>query len=339
MSVRACACECGRVKRRLLWRGLAAAVGLCAVAAASAASGAPDPTYPNIPDIEGQLAGSLTDTIGYVPPARQWIAVPRVMMAVDVDTLANNGVANPTCVRWFSTAQCTPPPGSDWRIAVRARAYPGDPATPITASHFDAFPAATVRMVAFGSIPVQATVHMTLPLDGDGLPQPMLATGIDDRYPPGVGPKAAEMPGQYEIISDSTVSGKLQLRLSDVTVDGVPVDVGPHCETSAPASLTAAGKGYVLSGDASNALPPAGKYNPRTGGIMNGTLNVPKFAGCGTGGDDLDALMSAMSSGPGFPVKVSQGLVAPCWASPPSRIDLAQCTPPASLSFPARDGS
>jgi len=330
------------VKRRHLRRGLAAVVGLCAVAATSTASGSPDPTYPNLPTIEGQLAGSLTDTIGYVPPSRQWIAVPRVAMAVDVDTLANNsnGAVNPTCVKWFSTAECTPPPGSDWRLLVRARAYPGDPATPITASHFDAFPAATVRMVAFGSIPVQATVHMTLPLDDDGLPQPLLATGTDDRYPTGgVGPEGASQPGQYEIISDSHISGKIQLRLSDVTVDGAPVTVGKHCETARPAAMTAIGRGYVAPNAAGDPPAPPGKYNPRRGGTMFGTLDVPRFSGCGTDGDDLDSLMSAMASGPGFPVTVSQGVVCSLWASPPRLITSAGCLPPDKLSFPPRNDS
>jgi hypothetical protein len=257
-------------------------------------------------------------------------------MAVDVDTIANlNGRASPVCIKWFSVAECTTPADALYRFMVRARAYPVDPATPVAQSRFDSFPATTVRMVAFGSIPVQATVHLSLPLDSDGLPVPLLATGGTNHYAPNTGPEA-DKGVEYEIVEDSDIAGQVELRVSDVSVDGVPVEVGSSCRTDRPARLTATGNGYYAPTDAGDSLPPAGKYNPRTGGTITGTLDVPDFTGCGTSSDDLDPLMTAMASGVNFPVTISQGLVGDCWASPPTAINPRGCGDPAPLAFPAR---
>ncbi|WP_329125822.1 DUF6801 domain-containing protein [Streptomyces sp. NBC_01465] len=84
------------------------------------------------------------------------------------------------------------------------------------------------------------------------------------------------------------------LRVYDVKVNGVPLDVGPNCRSSKPFPV-------VLSG-----LFP--KYaNVFLGGPMEGTVDIPGFSGCGTGGEDLDPLFTASLSGPGNLISVVQG--------------------------------
>jgi hypothetical protein len=298
------------------------------------ASGAPDTTYPHLPAVAGQLQGTLTDTIGYVTPSRQWIRVPRVTLAADSEAINNFGGPTAYCSGRFSVELCTPAADAMYRLVVYGRAYPVERATPLTNSGFTNFPATTVRMVAFGSIPVQAVVHLSLPLDSEGLPEAITARAVNDWWEFDKGPAAGKYDGRYQRVSDSTITGKVVVRLSDLKVDGVAVDVGSHCQTATPAKLTGHGTGYTINADEHM---PSGSYDPRTGGSIIGTLDVPSFAGCGVAGDDLSPLISAMASGSDFPVKIEQGELGACWAPSPELIDPSTCREPLPLSFPSRD--
>ncbi|MEV6399471.1 DUF6801 domain-containing protein [Streptomyces sp. NPDC051907] len=93
------------------------------------------------------------------------------------------------------------------------------------------------------------------------------------------------------------VSGFYQsLRVYDVKINGTPLDVGPACRTARPFRVVLHGKfpDYV---------------NVLIGGPMSGTVTIPEFSGCGTGGEDLDQLFSAALSGPGNLVAINQGNV------------------------------
>ncbi|MGW1466236.1 DUF6801 domain-containing protein [Streptomyces sp. NPDC002308] len=86
------------------------------------------------------------------------------------------------------------------------------------------------------------------------------------------------------------------MRLHDVKVNSVPLDVGPDCRTSKPYKV-------VLRGD----FTKEPRYlNVLMGGALNGTLDIPAFSGCGTGGEDLDALFTASISGPGNTISMNQ---------------------------------
>ncbi|MFE7481097.1 DUF6801 domain-containing protein [Streptomyces sp. NPDC057552] len=86
---------------------------------------------------------------------------------------------------------------------------------------------------------------------------------------------------------ESTVTAQLSLRLYDVEVNGVPLDVGPDCRTERPFEQVL--KGYGQS------YPPAG-YLVATGGNLTGYAHIPPFKGCGVG-ENLDPLFtSAISS-------------------------------------------
>jgi hypothetical protein len=85
---------------------------------------------------------------------------------------------------------------------------------------------------------------------------------------------------------------RVSLSISDVDVNGVPLNVGPHCQTTTPFNLDLLG------------LPPS--YNVGSQyGVLTGTVTVPPFTGCGVG-ENLDSIFTASVSGPGNYVKVTQ---------------------------------
>jgi Family of unknown function (DUF6801) len=108
-------------------------------------------------------------------------------------------------------------------------------------------------------------------------------------------------------------SSKILVRVSDVTVNGTPLNVGTQCRTAAPVNLVLVGKGF-------NTLPPKG-YTVSTGGPLAGTITIPPFIKCGVS-ENLDPLLTGSISGPGNFVKMTQGkLCGPSqpanWTCPP----------------------
>ncbi|MFI6725852.1 hypothetical protein NRF20_07770 [Streptomyces sp. R-74717] len=95
----------------------------------------------------------------------------------------------------------------------------------------------------------------------------------------------------------AVASFKQSLRLYDVKVNGVALDVGNDCRTASPFKV-------VLRGD----FTKDPKYtNVLQGGLMSGVVTIPAFSGCGTGGEDLDSLFTASISGPGNAIIMNQG--------------------------------
>ena len=106
---------------------------------------------------------------------------------------------------------------------------------------------------------------------------------------------------------------KISIQLTDVKVNGVPLDVGPHCGTATPVTLKLIGKG-------DNTVPPRG-YTVPTGGALQGRITIPRFTGCGVG-ENLDPLFTGSISGKGNFVKQTQGklcgILHPAdWVCPP----------------------
>ncbi|MFH9957611.1 DUF6801 domain-containing protein [Streptomyces roseolus] len=113
---------------------------------------------------------------------------------------------------------------------------------------------------------------------------------------------------------ENTVRAPLVLRVLDVKVNGVDLDVGPSCRTSAPLTSPEPkpdkfpGKHLVLLG--LGKIPygqPAEGYVLTGGGPLTGTVTIPPFKDCGAGGEDLDRLLTAAISGPDNHVKQIQG--------------------------------
>ncbi|MDQ0988184.1 DUF6801 domain-containing protein [Streptomyces sp. V2I9] len=88
---------------------------------------------------------------------------------------------------------------------------------------------------------------------------------------------------------ETTVTARLVMRLSDVEVNGVPLDVGPDCRTERPFEQVLRGYGQ--------SYPPAG-YLVAYGGSLTGYAHIPPFTGCGVG-EDLDPIFTSAISSPG----------------------------------------
>jgi hypothetical protein len=111
-----------------------------------------------------------------------------------------------------------------------------------------------------------------------------------------VGPATACPPICPALPTITTVSSRVVLRIYDVTVNGAPLNVSPHCQT-APFDVVLYGR--------SDSSPP---YQFSTGGPLTGTVTIPSFTGCGVG-ENLDPLFTGAVSGPGNYIKLTQGAV------------------------------
>ncbi|MFF4182646.1 DUF6801 domain-containing protein [Streptomyces sp. NPDC001691] len=106
------------------------------------------------------------------------------------------------------------------------------------------------------------------------------------------------------------------LRLSDVRVNGTPLDVGPNCRTTAPVyshdpdPAKNTKDHMVLLGKLTKGKDTVWRgYSLSRGGPLDGSVTIPPFTGCGVG-EDLSPLFTASVSGPANTVKQNQG--APC---------------------------
>ncbi|MEU3608894.1 DUF6801 domain-containing protein [Streptomyces sp. NPDC035033] len=199
-----------------------------------------------------------------------------------------------------------PPPEGEFHFFTPSRAdlsYQGRKQTPPFTSTF----------LAFDFQPVTATMvlEQTGPITIGTLVRAIFSTG--DNY------------------LDNTIRAPLVLRVLDVKVNGVKLDVGPSCRTEKPLSspdpeparypgdhLVMVGKGWIPAGQ------NAQGYQLTSGGPLTGEVTIPAFTGCGTDGEDLDRLFTASISGPGNHVKQIQGQTCTVLSDAPT--DDPQCT-------------
>jgi len=143
-------------------------------------------------------------------------------------------------------------------------------------------PPANATLLAFGFMPVSATLQLS---------------EIGNVNAVSVGPA---LPSFCHPVSScptvTTVSSRVTLRIFNVKVNGVPLNVGPHCQTVQPFDIILTGKTPY--------------YLIQSGGVLSGTVKVPDFSGCGVG-ENLDSIFTASVSGPGNSVLLTQG--APCF--------------------------
>ena len=156
-------------------------------------------------------------------------------------------------------------------------------------------PPVTATFLTFRFVPTTATLHLTELKD-------IAIVSVSGR-------KA--LPYPIKVTSTSLVS----LRVSNVRVNGVPLNVGPSCRTVSPITLVVIGRGF-------NTLPPKG-YTVSTGGALLGTATIPPFTGCGVA-ENLDPLLTGSISGRGNFVELTQGKLCG-----PARPTLWACPPPA----------
>ena len=139
-------------------------------------------------------------------------------------------------------------------------------------------PPARATFLGFGFTPVSATLQIS---EIGSLNAALISCAPN---PPGKCPNHPP--------NEALFFGRVKLRIHNVDVNGVPLNVGPHCQT-APFNLELVG------------LPPT--YSVATlQGVLTGTVTVPSFSGCSNGPEDLDPLFNATVSGPGNFVKITQ---------------------------------
>lgn len=280
--------------------GLALLTVLTLTTLGAGSSQADDGPYPGLPPAEvpppplvhTSWGGTAFGALAYVRRARQWVRTPLVTAAFDL----NQGIADPN-----------PDPSRYQRCSVvNANSYLVAPAG--ASYNYGASRDVTVRTVAFGNIPVEATVRLEQ-TRVEGLPVPVkLHTQVCTNT---IG--AIEVP-------DNEFKFSLFTHVVAVSVDGTPLRLDGACRTRTAGPVDLHGKGYYQGWDGTKNVPPpatpyweSGHYNVASGGLLTGTMDVPAFAGCTTAeGDDLSRLLTATISGTGFPLQVIQGSAFAC---------------------------
>lgn len=203
-----------------------------------------------------------------------------------------------------------------------------------------------VNLVAFGSIPAQATIVLRSPrVDGKVSPLRIHLWSISANL-------GCELPPVDKQVH-TLVEGKVEIRIKNLKVDGTPVDIGNNCRSVRPADLALWGEsgegGYfpltggnlgAFDGLHGGSLGPLRSpyYQSDEGRVLKPStgMTVPAFSGCRAGGEDLSPLVTAMASGPNNPVRVKQGTVI----VPMSGIDLnnlGTCNEQGQCPLPAPD--
>lgn len=180
------------------------------------------------------------------------------------------------------------------------------------------FPPLRATFLAYGFMPVTATAYLT-----QVGPDPVNAvaiTKVHDACPGGcaLGPL---VPGEpLEVVATATV----ELRLADVEVNGVPLDVGSDCQTDGPLETTQSpvpGESFpgelTLYGGASETGDPTPEWTGYLlGGALAGSATIPPFINCTSpDGENLDPLLSSTVSGPGNYIKVDTSVA--CYTGAP----------------------
>jgi hypothetical protein len=158
--------------------------------------------------------------------------------------------------------------------------YKPCPGTAPQCKAIEGLPPAHATFLSFGFVPTAATLQVT-------------QTGTLN-----VATVGGERNG-VEVLKFSKVESLASIRVENVLVNGASLDVGSDCHTVRPFPLVLTGK------------PP---YQLQTGGVLNGTITVPPFTGCGVG-ENLDSIFDASVSGPGNFVQLTQGSLCVSWVS------------------------
>lgn len=316
-----------RVRR---WRRALVLSVVLVVSAQWAATAADDPPeqgpYPGLPKITGggSWSGAAQGGITEAAKARQWAQVPMMVAAARVKNSTilppgdpTNGYADGGGLLWTIFTFFVSPVGSE--------------------DNYGISPKFTVRTVAFGAIPVEATLQLVQRHESNGLPAPIVLSASVLNYNQRLG-------NQYAMYGDTTVDDVVTVRVTRLVVDGVDLALGGRCQTAEPGRLSLLGKGWKQPGDVDvNVSAPwlTGNYFPPGGGVLNGSVDVPAFAGCVTsGGEDVSRLLTSTVSGPDNAVTLNVsgpvcgvGITAP----PPGHTTTESCgTIPPQIEIPER---
>lgn len=281
----------GRTARPWLRSVALAAAGAAVVMPLMTASGSPAP-YPGLPDGDGfQWSGVGQRGYGVVERARQAFWIPGNVVTADLNVKVVTTPGTPTRTATSSINKV-------YFVSPRGSTRPFGELRPFT-----------VRTMAFGIIPIQATVHLSQQRTASGTPVPITLDTTETIY--------RTNPRTYDL-ADSSTEADLDVRVSDLRMDGRPIDLGTSCRTVEPAHLTLAGNGYAgySAQQRVDALNTDEFYRTHfsaaSGGRLTGNATMPAFTGCGVG-EDLSELLTNAISGPTNPVLLQ--LTGPSCAS------------------------
>lgn len=285
-------------RRRLLLRGGTAVLLAAALLTTAQSSRADDDYewYPGLPEATfGNWSNASQGGMSYAKRAKQWFVAPVGMTVAE-----------------FINENDPDDIGSKW---IRAEGYivspPGAPA------NYGYLEPMTVRSVGFGLMPVEATVQISQRFEG-GYPVPIQVkldtyTVIEPRPPGDSNPTMI----QNTTFKATTISDSFDVRILNVKVDGVDLQLNGDCRTVTPAPVEMTSPEYIINDmerhpgyeqEWYRSHDPSTYFHPIRGGQLSGTITIPPFTGCTTtAGDDLSDLLTLSASGPGNPVMARTG--------------------------------
>ncbi|MFD4761733.1 DUF6801 domain-containing protein [Streptomyces sp. NPDC058439] len=265
---------------------------------------------PDLPDLAGKLPPSQREKLNDARHAARAEGdtdpEPCPFPPFSLATPAETYVAGFTNVKKLNSAALLGPARLN---VVLMKTYIADPCTDtftvLSEADFDyngrrQLPPSQGTFLTYGFMPTTATMVLSQ------VGPPALITSVSHNSDP-------------RIPEDTTVTADFELTISDVRVNGEPLDVGPNCRTVKPIKQTL----YAFG----TGNPPSG-YTVNRGGTMSGETYIPAFTGCGVD-EDLSPLMTASISGGGNFIKMTQAPL--CVVSNP---DSPDC--PAKKPIPER---
>lgn len=278
-----------------------AATSLLMLPSTSSAEPGPYPGIPNIDlpadfpalagdrNIESWLNGPLNGLAGS-PKALQWARIP-------LGALASNTVIA-TCGNDLNPCPFPVPDGTQDLTRFSIVAFLVSPEG--SAEPYGFGQIATVRTVAFGSIPAEVGIQVVQSRDSDNLPVPL--DGLFSTRQEFIG-------GQNYFVSEAgTITGQVSVRVVSLRLDGVDVGLSGACESgTTPLSLSSERLRTLDAEHLANVDPRKHFYQAEGGGV-SGKLDIPPFGPCGTdSGDDIGPILTSVLSGPDNDVSAQFG--------------------------------
>ena len=285
-----------------------AAVLLLAGQAPGAAIPSPWPGVPAVP-AAAQWQGVQGNGFSYISRARQAVKIPNQAVSV---------------ARYGPPRMDFPPDDPQGRASLEQRlAFEIFLSSPAGAEHgYGVGLPATVRTVAFGTIPVEVRLQVSQLRDADDLPLPLEgSTGVihyRERVPVRPGFESADFGLGIDL------HGKVEVRILQLEVDGLDLGISGICKT-APIDLHLTSEGVWAEDPLYHHLYtdppiPVGTATAQwyadlghaglAGGAVAGTATIPSFTGCRTrSGEDVSRLLSSAVSGPGAEIKIGMSPV------------------------------
>lgn len=162
-------------------------------------------------------------------------------------------------------------------------------------SHLPQFPPATTTFLSFGFMPTTATLQLTqVPINCRDVTHHLLARAYQC-----IVAASNQSTNKYIV----TATSELKIRIYDVLVNGVRLNVGNNCHTVSLMNAT-------LQAASDN------QYDVLNGGILQGSPTIPPWTGCGVR-ENLDAIFDAAISGKGNFTLLTQGPTCAFWTNPP----------------------